>query len=91
MPHTPALHEEASMDLSFLRQLDDPDKEQLYREFWAGSRPGRAKKRPPTAKRNSRLNFIVFLIRVEVDRQQLGTARPGALDPTGWKPVPLFP
>lgn len=28
------------MDLSCLRQLDEPDKEQLYREFWAGSRPG---------------------------------------------------
>ncbi len=29
-----------TMDLSCLRQLDDPAKEQLYREFWAGSRPG---------------------------------------------------
>ena len=28
------------MDLSALRQLDDPDKEQLYREFWVGRRPG---------------------------------------------------
>ena len=30
------------MDLTSLRQLDDPGKEQLYREFWAGARPGTA-------------------------------------------------
>jgi hypothetical protein len=28
------------MSLSLLHSLDDPAKEQLYREFWAGSRPG---------------------------------------------------
>lgn len=28
------------MDLSTLRQLDDPNKEQLHREFWSGKLPG---------------------------------------------------
>ena len=30
----------STVDLSCLPQLDDPGKEQLYREFWAGDHPG---------------------------------------------------